>query len=45
MTVRILTRNQFVALLEDFARRNELPVEPDTVVTELAGGHENGAIG
>ncbi|WP_348633232.1 MULTISPECIES: NAD(P)-binding domain-containing protein [unclassified Mesorhizobium] len=37
-----LTRNQFVALLEDFARRNELPVEPDTVVTELAGGHENG---
>ncbi|WP_352488844.1 MULTISPECIES: FAD-dependent oxidoreductase [unclassified Mesorhizobium] len=34
-----LTRDQFVALLEDFARRNELPVEPDTVVTELACGH------
>ncbi|MER9893434.1 NAD(P)/FAD-dependent oxidoreductase [Mesorhizobium sp. M0119] len=37
-----LTRDQFVALLEDFARRNELPVEPDTVVTELSGGHGNG---
>jgi putative flavoprotein involved in K+ transport len=36
-----LTRNQFVALLEDFAKRNGLPVEPDTAVTELAG--ENGA--
>ncbi|MER9237470.1 NAD(P)/FAD-dependent oxidoreductase [Mesorhizobium sp. M0633] len=37
-----LTRDQFVALLEDFARRNELPVEPDTVVTELSGGNGNG---
>jgi putative flavoprotein involved in K+ transport len=36
-----LTRNQFVALLEDFAKRNGLPVEPETAVTELAG--ENGA--
>ncbi|KRB34639.1 FAD-dependent oxidoreductase [Mesorhizobium sp. Root695] len=38
-----LTRNQFVALLEDFAERNGLPVEPDTAVTELTGVHENGA--
>lgn len=37
-----LTRDQFVALLEDFAKRNRLPVEPQTAVTELAGGHENG---
>ena len=37
-----LTRNQFVALLEDFTKRNRLPVEPDTTVTELAGGQENG---
>ena len=37
-----LTRNQFVALLEDFTKRNGLPVEPDTTVTELAGGQENG---
>ncbi|EPE96180.1 FAD dependent oxidoreductase [Rhizobium grahamii CCGE 502] len=36
-----LTRGQFVALLEDFARRNALPIEPDTAVSEL--GHENGA--
>ncbi|MFD1985059.1 flavin-containing monooxygenase [Mesorhizobium newzealandense] len=34
--------SEFVALLEDFARRNGLPVEPDTAVTELARGHENG---
>lgn len=38
-----LTRDQFVALLEDFARRNALPVEPDTAVTELSRAHENGA--
>jgi putative flavoprotein involved in K+ transport len=37
-----LTRNQFVALLENFTKRNGLPVEPNTAVTELAGGHENG---
>lgn len=37
-----LTRDQFVALLEDFARRNGLPIEPDTAVTELARTHENG---
>ncbi|GAB4065182.1 NAD(P)-binding domain-containing protein [Ancylobacter sonchi] len=38
-----LTRDQFVALLEDFARRNGLDVEPDTRVIELIGGSENGA--
>lgn len=37
-----LTRNQFVALLEDFAKRNGLPVEAGTAVTELASGHEKG---
>ncbi|MDK1489718.1 NAD(P)/FAD-dependent oxidoreductase [Sinorhizobium sp. 7-81] len=36
-----LTRDQFVALLEDFARRNALPIEPDTAVNELT--RENGA--
>lgn len=36
-----LTRDQFVALLEDFARRNALPIEPDTAVSELT--HENDA--
>nr|WP_183721580.1 NAD(P)/FAD-dependent oxidoreductase [Rhizobium sp. BK060] len=36
-----LTRDQFVALLEDFARRNALPIEPDTAVSELR--HENDA--
>ncbi|PSS65457.1 FAD-dependent oxidoreductase [Ensifer sp. NM-2] len=36
-----MTGEQFVALLEDFARRNTLPIEPDTAVSELA--HENGA--
>ncbi|WP_173510106.1 flavin-containing monooxygenase [Sinorhizobium psoraleae] len=36
-----LTRDQFVALLEDFARRNALPIEPDTAVTELSRAHEN----
>lgn len=35
-----MTRNAFVALLEDFATRNRLPVEPDTAVSELV--HENG---
>jgi len=39
----VLTRDEFVALLEDFAERNCLPVEPDTPVTGLAGGQENGA--
>ncbi|MHC2299186.1 putative flavoprotein involved in K+ transport [Rhizobium mongolense] len=38
-----LTRDQFVVLLEDFARRNALPIEPDTAVTELSRRHENGA--
>jgi putative flavoprotein involved in K+ transport len=31
-----LTRDEFVALLEDFAERNRLPVELDAPVTELA---------
>ena len=34
----VLTRDEFVALLEDFAKRNGLPVEPDSQVTELARG-------
>ncbi|HEV2897472.1 MAG TPA: NAD(P)/FAD-dependent oxidoreductase [Pseudaminobacter sp.] len=37
----VLTRDQFVALLEDFAGRNGLPIEANTVVSELA--QENGA--
>jgi putative flavoprotein involved in K+ transport len=37
----LLTRDQFVALLEDFAGRNALPIEPDTAVSELV--HESGA--
>lgn len=37
-----LTRDEFVALLEDFAKRHSLPVEQDTAVTELASGHNNG---
>ena len=36
----VLTRDAFVALLEDFATRNGLPVELDTAVSALA--HENG---
>src|SRR5687767_4620916 len=39
----VLTCDEFVALLEDFAERNDLPVEPHTPVTELAGGQEGGA--
>ncbi len=39
----VLTRDEFVALLEDFAKRNGLPVEQDSPVTELAVGQENGA--
>jgi putative flavoprotein involved in K+ transport len=35
-----MTRNEFVALLDDFAKRNALPIEPDTFVSELA--QENG---
>ncbi len=37
----VLTRDEFVALLEDFAARNGLPVEPDTPVTQLAGARES----
>ncbi|MBR0755401.1 NAD(P)-binding domain-containing protein [Bradyrhizobium jicamae] len=33
-----LTRDEFVALLDDFAERNRLPVEGDSEVTELAPG-------
>ena len=33
----VLTRDEFVALLEDFARRNALPVQANTPVTDLAG--------
>ncbi|WP_334312009.1 NAD(P)-binding domain-containing protein [Candidatus Phyllobacterium onerii] len=36
----VLTRDRFVALLEDFAGRNGLPVETDTAVSELV--QENG---
>ncbi|MBX5185082.1 NAD(P)-binding domain-containing protein [Rhizobium sp. NZLR5] len=32
----VFTRDQFVALLEDFAGRNGLPIEADTAVSELA---------
>lgn len=38
-----LTGDQFVALLEDFAKRNGLDVEPDTTVTELVSEGEDGA--
>lgn len=38
----VLTRDAFVALLEDFAGRNSLPVERNCPVTELAAGPENG---
>lgn len=31
----VLTRDQFVALLEDFAGRNGLPIQADTAVSEL----------
>lgn len=37
----VLTRDQFVALLDDFAVRNRLPIETGTVVSELA--QEDGA--
>jgi putative flavoprotein involved in K+ transport len=35
-----MTRDAFVALLEDFADRNRLPIKPDTIVSELT--QENG---
>ena len=35
-----LTRDEFVAVLEDFAARNRLPVELDTPVTELVHAEE-----
>ncbi|MEP9390434.1 NAD(P)/FAD-dependent oxidoreductase [Mesorhizobium sp. KR9-304] len=38
----VLTRDAFVALLEDFAQRNSLPVEQNCPVIELAAGPENG---
>jgi putative flavoprotein involved in K+ transport len=38
----VLTRDEFVALLETFAERNRLPVEPETAVTELASDQGDG---
>lgn len=38
-----LTRDAFVALLEEFAARNGLPVDQDMPVTELAAEQGNGA--
>lgn len=38
----VLTRDAFVALLEDFAERNSLPVERNCPVIQLAAGPENG---
>ena len=35
-----LSRDEFVAVLEDFAARNRLPVELHTPVTELAQNHD-----
>jgi putative flavoprotein involved in K+ transport len=37
-----MTRDEFVALLEDFATRNRLPVETNTPVLELARDAEDG---
>lgn len=37
-----LTRDEFVALLDDFAERNRLPIEPDSAVTELAPDRADG---
>jgi putative flavoprotein involved in K+ transport len=39
----VMTRNQFVALLEDFAVRKRLPLELNTTVTELVRDQESGA--
>src|SRR5215813_13222809 len=36
------TRDEFVALLEDFAERNRLPIESDSAVTELARDQTDG---
>jgi putative flavoprotein involved in K+ transport len=38
----VLSRDEFVALLENFAGRNRLPVETHAPVTELARSEENG---
>jgi putative flavoprotein involved in K+ transport len=37
-----MTRDEFVALLEDFATRNRLPVETNTPVLELARDEDDG---
>ena len=37
----VLTRDEFVAMLEDYARRNALPVQTNAPVTELAGEEGN----
>src|SRR5262245_12395637 len=39
----VMTRDAFVALLEDFAERRRLPIELETSVVELTGGQETGA--
>lgn len=36
------TRDEFVALLEDFAERNRLPIEPNSAVTDLATDQPDG---
>ena len=38
----VMTRDAFVALLEDFAKRNDLPVELDTSATELTVRQDGG---
>jgi putative flavoprotein involved in K+ transport len=35
----VMTRDEFVAMLEDFAARNKLPVELHTTVVKLVGGN------
>lgn len=39
----VMTRDAFVALLEDFAGRNGLPVERDCPVTDVSTGPEQGS--
>ncbi|WP_442582737.1 flavin-containing monooxygenase [Mesorhizobium sp. ASY16-5R] len=39
-----LTCNEFIALLEDYARRHDLPVEKDRAVTAVSTGLEGGFV-
>ncbi|MEQ1950035.1 NAD(P)/FAD-dependent oxidoreductase [Mesorhizobium sp. CN2-181] len=39
-----LTHGEFIALLEDYVRRHNLPVEEDRTVTALSAGQENGFV-